>query len=246
MSAAEHVIRQNPDQHTERTARRSTEPSTGQSTEPSTEPAAGPPVRVEIALDLTCVHSYIGYTRFARAARRHREAGGRVDVAFLPFQVSPDAPAQGRPLSEVHLGFFGTAERAREATASMAEVGARDGLVLDFARAVHVNTFEAHRLLAAAAAQGRGEAMAERLFRAYLTDGLNIGDRAVLDALAAETGVRTDLPQAGALDAELARVRDLGIRSVPVFRFPDGTAVTGALPEDTFRRAFAALGAAAR
>ncbi|MER5872120.1 DsbA family protein [Streptomyces sp. NPDC002044] len=212
---------------------------------PTDRTAAGVPVRVEIALDLTCVHSYIGYTRFARAARRHREAGGRVDVVFLPFQVSPDAPAEGRPLSEVHLGFFGTAERAREATASMAAVGAADGLELDFARAVHVNTFEAHRLLAAAAAQGRGEAMAERLFRAYLTDGLNIGDRAVLDGLAAETGVRPELPGAGALDTELTRVRGLGIRSVPVFRFPDGTAVTGALPEDTFRRVFEASGPAA-
>lgn len=201
-----------------------------------------PPVRVEIALDLTCVHSYIGYTRFARAARRHREAGGRVDVVFLPFQVSPDAPAEGRPLSEVHLGFFGTAERAREATASMAAVGERDGLVLDFARAVHVNTFEAHRLLAAAAAQGRGEAMAERLFRAYLTDGLNIGDRAVLDALAAETGVRPDLPEPGALDAELARVRNLGIHSVPVFRLPNGTTLTGALPEPTYHHALTTPG----
>lgn len=234
MSAAEHTT-----QHT-------TRQTTGPADRTAAEPAAEPAVRVEIALDLTCVHSYIGYTRFARAARRHRETGGRVDVVFLPFRVSPDAPAEGRPLSEVHLGFFGTAERAAEATASMAAVGAADGLVLDFARAVHVNTFEAHRLLAAAAAQGRGEAMAERLFRAYLTDGLNIGDRAVLDGLAAETGVRPVLPEPGALDAELARVRDLGIRSVPVFRFQDGTAVTGALPEDTFRRAFAALRTAAR
>ncbi|MGW0394717.1 DsbA family protein [Streptomyces sp. NPDC003042] len=219
-------------------------PDTGPNTGPDTA-VGGAAVRVEIALDLTCVHSYIGYTRFARAARRHRAAGGRVDVVFLPFQVSPDAPREGRPLADVHLRFFGSAEAAREATAAMAATGARDGLELDFARAVHVNTFEAHRLLAGAAAQGRAEPMAERLFRAYLTDGLNIGDPAVLSRLAAEAGVRPDPVEAGALAAELARVRALGIRSVPVFRFDGGSTVTGALPDEHFHRAFAALPAAA-
>ncbi|MGP4087159.1 DsbA family oxidoreductase [Streptomyces sp. KR55] len=197
-------------------------------------------VRVEIVLDLTCVHSYIGFTRFERVADRHRAAGGEVDVVFRPFQVSPDAPPQGRPLSEVHLGFFGSAEAAAQATESMAAVGAKDGLELNFGRAVHVNTFEAHRLLAAAARQGLGEPMAERIFRAYLTDGLNIGDRAVLDSLATEIGVRPSADGAEELRAELARVLASGVRGVPVFTFGGGVVLTGAQPEETFRRAFEA------
>ncbi|WP_176709951.1 DsbA family protein [Streptomyces sp. Wb2n-11] len=203
-------------------------------------------LRVEIALDLTCVHSYIGFTRFERVAGRHRAAGGELDVVFLPFQVSPDAPPEGMPLSEVHLGFFGSAERAAQATAGMAAVGAKEGLELDFARAVHVNTFEAHRLLAAAAGQGLGEPMAERLFRAYLTEGLNIGDRATLDRLAAETGVRPAPGGAEELRAELTRVRSLGIRSVPVFRFDGGALVAGAQSEEAFRNVLAAAIAADR
>ncbi|MFI7016175.1 DsbA family protein [Streptomyces sp. NPDC050164] len=200
-------------------------------------------LRIEIALDLTCVHSYIGFTRFERVADRHRAAGGELDVVFLPFQVSPDAPPEGRPLAEVHLGFFGSAEQAAQATASMAAVGAKDGLKLNFERAVHVNTFEAHRLLAAAARQGLGEPMAERIFRAYLTDGLNIGDRTTLDRLAAETGVRPSPAGAGELRAELARVRALGIRSVPQFDFGGGIRLTGAQPEETIQRAFEAAAA---
>ncbi|MFI5676944.1 DsbA family oxidoreductase [Streptomyces cellulosae] len=197
-------------------------------------------LRVEIVLDLTCVHSYIGFTRFERVADRHRAAGGDLDVVFLPFQVSPDAPPEGRPLAEVHRGFFGSAEQAAQATASMAAVGAKDGLKLNFDRAVHVNTFEAHRLLAAAARQGLGEPMAERIFRAYLTDGLNIGDRATLDRLAAETGVRPSPDGAGELRAELARVRALGIHSVPQFDFGGTVRLTGAQSEETFQRAFEA------
>ncbi|MGW4781823.1 DsbA family oxidoreductase [Streptomyces filamentosus] len=203
-------------------------------------------VRVEITLDLTCVHSYLGFTRFERAARRHRDAGGTLDVTFLPFRVSPDAPAAGRPLSEVHAEFFGSAENAARATAGMAETGAREGLEFDFAHAVHVDTFEAHRLLAAAGEQGLAEPMAERLFRAYLTDGLNIGDAATLTRLAAEIGVRRAETGPGAdaeasrLRAELDRVRALGVRSVPLFRFEGAGLLSGAQPEEAFRRAIEA------
>ncbi|MDR3081390.1 MAG: DsbA family protein [Streptomyces sp.] len=205
-------------------------------------------LNAEIVLDLTCVHSYIGFTRFEHAAARHRAVGHVLNVDFLPFQVTPDAPADGVPLSQVHLGFFGSRGEMERATRSMAAVGAGAGLDLRFDRAVHVNTFEAHRLLAAAAAQGLGEPMAERLFRAYLTDGLNIGDRATLDRLAAETGVRTGWADTDAADAErlrarLARTQELGIRSVPVFRIGTGTGtgtVAGAQAEDVFDRALAA------
>ncbi|MER0446327.1 DsbA family protein [Streptomyces sp. Edi4] len=200
-----------------------------------------PPLHVEIALDLTCVHSCIGFARFERAADRHRAAGHVLDVAFLPFQVTPDAPAGGVPLDQVHLGFFGGRAEMERARSAMAAVGAGAGLDLRFDRAVHVNTFEAHRLLARAAAQGLGEAMAERLFRAYLTDGLNIGERATLDRLAAETGVRPgeDPDEAERLRDRLARTRGLGIRSVPVFRIGAAT-VTGAQDEDVFDRALTA------
>ncbi len=88
--------------------------------------------------------------------------------------------------------------------------------------------------------------MAERLFRAYLTEGLNIGDRATLDRLAAEAGVRPSPGGAEELRAELTRVRSLGIRSVPVFRFDGGALVAGAQSEETFRNVLAAATAADR
>ncbi|MEU3554276.1 DsbA family oxidoreductase [Streptomyces fragilis] len=204
-------------------------------------------LRVEITLDLTCVHSFIGFTRFERVAARHRAEGGRLEVVFRPFQVSPDAPPEGRPLAEVHREFFGSAARAAQATAGMAAIGAEEGLELNFDRAVHVNTFEAHRLLATAARQGRGEAMAERIFRAYLTEGLNIGDRATLDRLAAETGVEPSPDGADELRAELSRVLATGVRSVPLFDFGGGIRLSGAQSEEAFRRAFAsALAGSAR
>lgn len=189
---------------------------------------------VELALDLVCARCYIGFTRFRRAARRHR---GDVEVAFLPFQAAPDAPAVGEPLFEVHKRHLG--EATARHIASDTTLGAADGLELNFRRAVFTHTFDAHRLLAHAAAQGRGERMAERLFRAYFTDGLRLSDRPTLARLAAETGVVTDDTGADGLRAALARVRDLGIDadSIPVFRFRDGTVLQGEQPEEAYAAA---------
>ncbi|MFF3907764.1 DsbA family protein [Streptomyces sp. NPDC001848] len=194
--------------------------------------------RVEFVLDLVCVHSYLAFTRFERAAARRRADGDRVEVVFRPFQIAPEAPAQGEPLPERHRRDFGT--EAERMTRHMAAVGAQEGLRLDFDRAVFVNTLPAHRLLAAAGRQGRAEAMAERLFRAYFTDGANIGDAATLDRLAAQAGVRRgapDEPDEPDLAAELAKVRAESVRQVPLLRFDTGTALTGAQPEEAYLRA---------
>ncbi|WP_424887391.1 DsbA family oxidoreductase [Streptomyces sp. XH2] len=202
--------------------------------------------RVELILDLTCVHSYLGFHRFQAAVRRYRAAGGEADVTFLPFQVAPGAPAEGVPLTEIHRRDFG--DRAGELTAHMAAVGARDGLVLDFGRAIYVNTFEAHRLLAGAAAEGHGEAVAERLFRAYFTEGADISDPATLARLAAEAGLpATAAPvEAEVLRAELARVRGLGTHAVPHFVFDGTTAFTGARSEQVYFSALEAGSGSAR
>ena len=184
-----------------------------------------------------CVHSYVGFARLLRAVRRHRAGGGEAETVLRPFQLRPEASPAGEPLFEVHRRDRG--EAAARAIASDTSLGAADGLELNLGRAVFTSTFEAHRLLAQASAQGRGETMAGLLFRAYFTDGLHIADRAVLDRLAAEAGVVTSDDGAAELRAELDRVRRLGIRSVPVFRFEGGPVLEGEQSEEAL---LAALG----
>ncbi|MFI7020531.1 DsbA family protein [Streptomyces sp. NPDC050164] len=193
------------------------------------------PRRVEFVLDLICVHSYIALTRFSRAVKRYRDSGGEAEVVFRPYQLAPETPPTGRPLFEVHKESFGE-EKAR-AIAQDTGFGAQDGLSLNFERAVYTNTFEAHLLLADAAGQGLGEAMAERLFRAYLTDGLNIGDPSTLARLADEIGVVRSEDGATALRAELDSVRRLGVDSVPLVLFDGGPALSGAQPEAVYLHA---------
>lgn len=145
------------------------------------------PRRVEIVADLVCVHGYLRFTRFLRAAGRYRDAGGEVETVFRPYQLRPDGPAAGEPLFEEHKRDRG--EAFARAVAADTTIGVADGLELSFGRAVFPHTFDAHLLLSRASARGRGEAMAERLFRAYFTDGLHIADGDTLRRPAAEVGV---------------------------------------------------------
>ncbi|MGW0965795.1 DsbA family oxidoreductase [Streptomyces sp. NPDC002516] len=208
------------------------------------QPTSGATVDVRIALDVICVHSYLGYTRFTRAADRLRAEGHRIQVEFLPFELAPGAGTEGAPLLPVLERAFGP--QAVRQTLQFAGQVAAEGLELHYERAVATGTFEAHRLIARAARQGRAEQMVERLFRAHFTDGLHIGDSSTLARLAAEAGVTADepgtagsVPETAAetdaeterLRTELDRVRGLGVTGVPVFLIDGVRRLTGSQPE---------------
>ncbi|MEU2249774.1 DsbA family oxidoreductase [Streptomyces sp. NPDC019224] len=192
-------------------------------------------MNVQVVIDIACAHSYVAVTRLYRAAGTLRAKGEEITISFLPFQLAPHASGTATPLIEAlerHLG-----QGVRESIEWMATEARGDGLTLDYERALATNTFESHRLLALAGAQGRQEPMAERLFRAHFTEGLDIGDPAVLARLADETGVTFDDTGRAELEAELARVRSLGITGVPVFFFENGKVLSGSQSEQTLTAA---------
>ncbi|MEV5824283.1 DsbA family protein [Spirillospora sp. NPDC052242] len=181
---------------------------------------------VEFVFDIACVNSYLMFTRYSRAVERFRAGGGEVETTLLPYRFQPDMDPAGEPLVETHRRLLGE-EEARTVQATT-DFGAAEGLRVDFTRVVSTNTFEAHRRIAWAVEQGRGEAMTERLFRAYFTDGVNVADPDVLDRLAREAGVTEGTTGPDDLHRELERVRGLGFvrAAVPAFRF-DGDRVLG-------------------
>ncbi|MGA5128578.1 DsbA family oxidoreductase [Streptomyces olivoreticuli] len=201
-------------------------------------------VKADMVLDVICVHSYIGYTRLRRAAGRLRSAGREVELTFRPYELAPAAPDMAQPLVPVLESLFGPYARTQIARAT--GQAAREGLMLDYDRAVVGNTFAAHLLIARAQARGGAEELVERLFRAHFTDGLHIGDPGVLRSLAEECGLepagsasgpdgflraRADgsrggvawhaEPDAEALREEMDRLRRHGVTGVPLFRIGD-------------------------
>ncbi|MGN9844705.1 DsbA family oxidoreductase [Nonomuraea sp. H19] len=192
-------------------------------------------MKVEIFSDVVCPWCYIGHARFARAAERFRAKGGTIEVTMRPYQLNPDASAEGEPLIPHLERKFGP--NAGQMVARVVSTAAAEGLELDYDKAVSAGTFEAHRLVEVATRQGLGEEMADRLFRAHFSEGLNVADADVLAKLAAETGVRDSGEGAEEVREQLGRARALGITGVPLFLFEGAYAVSGAQPEDAFAAA---------
>jgi predicted DsbA family dithiol-disulfide isomerase len=136
----------------------------------------------------------------------------------------------------------------------MLEIGAEVGIAFAFERMQRTpNTRLAHRLIWEAGRQDRQDAVVDRLFRAYFEEALDIGDRAVLEPLAAESGldaagVTSALSEADSLravvDLEQQGYR-MGIQGVPFFILLQKYGVSGAQPPEFWREALPKIAAEA-
>lgn len=203
-------------------------------------------MKVDIYFDVVCPWCYIGERRFARALE---QAGAHdVDVVFRPFQLDPGAAPEARPLSEYLTRRFGAMAEGMQRR--VGEYAAGEGIRIDWARALSVNTQRAHRLVRLAQLEYPSEvqrAVVEALFRAHFEEGRDVGDDAELVRIAESAGI--DAPRAaawlGSAEAEadvrdaLADGRALGVQSVPTFVFDEQFAIEGAQSVEAFVQALA-------
>lgn len=194
---------------------------------------------IDVWSDVMCPFCYLGDTHLAKALERfpHRD---KVEVRYHSFLLMPDLPVDTKiSLNELLVSQRGfPREQAEAANAQFAERGTAVGLDYRMDDAIATNTRAAHRLSHFAATQGSQHEMVIRLFKAYFTDGLYLGDYQVLAGLAEEIGLnRADALAAlesGAfeeeLNADLQQAQQLGITGVPFFVFGGKYAVSGAQP----------------
>jgi predicted DsbA family dithiol-disulfide isomerase len=185
-------------------------------------------VLIEVFSDVVCPWCYIGKRRLEQALAEFPHAEG-VEVLFRSFQLDPSTPKDSdQSLGEMLSTKYGTSrDEAREMNQRVSDIAAGVGLRYDLAAAHPANTFDAHRLLHFAAANGRQAELKERLMRAYFTEGRRIGDHGVLAELAADVGL--DQKAAAAMlagddyaedvRADVALARDFGANDVPFFVF---------------------------
>ncbi len=194
---------------------------------------------IDIISDVVCPWCYIGKRRLEAALRQRPEAQRGVATRWHAFQLNPDIPAGGVDRRVYLERKFGGAERAKEIYARIRAAGDEVGIAFDFERIERQpNTFDAHRLIAWAqdSDPAKGDALIERLFRAYFVEGAYIGDVETLAALAGDAGFDADearvmlASDAGRaqVQAEEQRARALGVSGVPFFIFEQRLAVSGA------------------
>lgn len=203
-------------------------------------------VTVDVWSDIACPFCWMGETLLQQAA----EASGHdLDVRYHSYQLMPhlaaDAAVSLTDLLEKERGL--PRQQAVEMNRQVAARAAQVGLTYNMDNAIATNTRSAHRLTHFAKKHGKQHELMQRLFRAYLTDGLNIGDHERLADLAAEVGLdraaalealRTDA-FAAEFDADVQQAHQIGITGVPFFVLNGKYAVSGAQSKQVFEQALA-------
>jgi len=203
-----------------------------------------PPTTVEIWADIVCSWCYVGKRHLEAALQGFGEDD--VEIVWRSFELDPTLPADAGSADEELARRRGlTIAEARAMHEETERMGAEIGIRFDFARARRGNTFDAHRVLHMAQAEGRQAGMMDRLLAAYFSEGEPIGDRDALARLAGAAGL--DAAAVAAMlagDDYAADVRgdereaaELGISAVPFFVIDRRFGLAGAHPAETLRQA---------
>ncbi len=202
--------------------------------------------RIDIVSDAICPWCYIGKRHLEQALAKLAEDGLTFQVHWNPFQLNPDMPKEGRDRASYRAWKFGSVEKATALDQRITEAAAGAGLAFRTDLMMRTpNTIDAHRLIWFAGQNDVQDAAMEAVFKAYFTEGHDIGDHAVLADCAAEAGlqrqVAVDFLAGDLADKEMRAAdqaaREAGVSGVPSF-FLDGYSLfSGAMPAETIASA---------
>ncbi len=200
-------------------------------------------MRIDIWSDIICPFCYIGKRKLELALA---QTGIEADIHWHSFELNPNAPqTYGMPLQGVLNALYGMGEQQALAVLNHEEQAAREvGLDFQWRIAKPGNTFNAHRLLHLARNMGLGLQAKERFLRAYFSEGQDIGDKAVLRALAIDVGLNPaevdDVLDTDRFDravrADEQQAQQLGIQGVPYFLIDGEAVISGAREVEEFVR----------
>lgn len=193
-------------------------------------------VKIDFVSDVVCPWCALGATALEQAIEN---LAGEVvvELTFKPFELNPDMPAEGEHAVQHMMRKYGrTADQVASRNEMVVARGLEVGFHFDLEKRSHFyNTFDAHRLLFWANAEGLQIALKKALLKAYFSDGQNLADQATLVRLADEVGLDSNRAREVLTKGEFAsEVRELerfyqqrGINSVPAMVLNDRQLVTG-------------------
>ncbi len=207
-------------------------------------------ITLDIISDIVCPWCIIGYKRLEKAIF---EMGiqDKVAIAWQPFELNPNMPAEGEDVSAHLADKYGmTPEESMRTLANMTKLGAELGFTFDYFEGMKiVNTRDVHILLDYAKEVGKQTELELRLFEAFFSERKNIADRLVLMQEIQSVGLvvdaalaRLDDPAAREhVQAQEAYWRNSGVSAVPTMVFNHSSWLTGAQPVAIYKQVVAAL-----
>ena len=202
-------------------------------------------MRVDIWSDVVCPFCYIGKKRLEHVAE---QAGIELDIHWHSFELDPNAPTKHdtsntERLAQKYGRSYAEMEEMERNVAAMAAV---EGIDFQWQKANSGNSFNAHRIIHLAQSKGLGNEAEEAFFHAYMTEGLAIGEREVVEEIASRIGLdhaeveyvldSDELADFVRHDEKIAR-EQLNVTGVPFFIFDQKLALSGAQPREIFLQA---------
>jgi predicted DsbA family dithiol-disulfide isomerase len=212
-------------------------------------------MKIEVWSDIACPFCYIGKRNLEAALARfeHRD---QVEVTLRSFELDPKAPKDpGISVHEMLAGKYGmSVEEARRMNQALTLRAAGAGLAFNMDKVILTNLFDAHRLLQLAKKHGLQAQVAERLFGAYFTEGMNLGSHEMLEKIAVQAGLDAqearEALRSGAFADEVRREEEaaleLGLSGVPAYIIAGKYLISGAQPEAAMLEALEKAWAAGR
>ena len=206
--------------------------------------------------DVACPWCAIGLNALERALERIGADIGDVELHMQPFELNPTMPPEGADATQYLSTKYGMGpEQLAASRATIAERGTAEGFT--FGERTHIwNTFDAHRLLFFAGAEGppgSQRALKHALLNAYHGEGRNPGAHDVLLDLAGQTGLNTErareVLERGEFAEEVRQAerawQELGIHSVPAVVIDRKHLISGGQPNAVFEQALRQIAAEA-
>jgi predicted DsbA family dithiol-disulfide isomerase len=200
-------------------------------------------MKVEVWSDVVCPFCYIGKTHFDEALAQFAQKEN-IEFVWKSFQLNPDLETNTEQSLYEHLAESKgiSLEQAEGMGIHAALMGKAAGIELNFDKSVVANSFNSHRLIHFAKANGKQQEMKSCLFKAYFTEGKNIDDTETLITLAKEIGLNADEARsvlesdkyASDVKDDINESQQLGVRGVPFFVFDRKYAISGAQPTEAF------------
>lgn len=203
-------------------------------------------MNVTIWSDFVCPFCYIGEAHLAKALAE-LDFGDQVEIEYKSFLLNPEATyVEGKNYLESLSDEKGMPiEQAKEMTQRVVDMAQSAGLTIDFEQAKNAPTQDAHRVFQYAKEQGKGTQFFARFYKAFFTEGENLGEADAIVRLAKEVGleegaVRSILASQDyqeAFHADIQQAQMIGVQGVPFFVLANKYAVSGAQPTELFKQA---------
>ena len=145
-------------------------------------------LKIDIVSDIVCPWCVIGF-RNLKTAMKELQSELKFEIFWKPYELHPEIPQEGYDKKLYMSQKFGSSDR-RSQYDEITKVGESVGFEFNFSKTERIpNTFMAHRLLWKAEQHNLQTELSEALFKAYFTDGLDIGSIETLSEISHSVGI---------------------------------------------------------